>query len=224
MIWTSLQPVADGKADLAWVRPSQTDLMPFSHVLSEDERARAARFLNEADRKAFIAGRIVTRLFMGERTAQAPHSIRFAYSEHGRPSVADAPDFSISHSGDHVVVAIARDYRTKIGIDAECHDRVADLTRIERMVLTVPELAWLDACEDRRAGFLQLWVMKEAVLKAAGTGLSTDPRLVCINPQNAGVRWIAGAPYGNWQMHQIDIQSGVAVALALCEPLAEGQG
>jgi len=224
MIWTSLQPVADGKADLAWVRPSQTDLKPFIHLLSDDERARAARFLNEVDRKAFIAGRVAARLLMSERTERSPHSIRFTYSSHGRPTVDDGPDFNISHSGDHVLVALARDPGTMIGVDAECHDRATDLTKVERLVLSGPEIAWLNACENRREAFLQLWVMKEAVLKAAGTGLSTDPRMVCINPQNASVRWTAGAPCGNWQMHQLDLQWGITVALALCEPLAKGPG
>lgn len=219
MIWSSIQSVAEGKAQLAWVRPSTVDFCSFYHILSDDERLRAARFLKEEDRKAFIAGRVAVRLLLADRLRCGPHTIRFLYSEYGRPNVADGPDFNISHSGDHVLVALARDPGTSIGIDVECLNRETNLAKLEPVVLSGPELEWLNGCQDRHSAFLRLWVMKEAVLKAAGTGLSTDPRLVHIDPQNLRVCWPAQTPYEIWQLYQIDLGSKIVVALTVKETL-----
>lgn len=68
---------------------------------------------------------------------------------------------------------------TRIGIDVERVGRAAD---IPAHVLHPVEIAWLAslAPEDRARGFARLWTLKEAYLKALGTGLARDTRTFAV--------------------------------------------
>lgn len=215
MIWSSIQTVADGLVDVAWTSLSETDERPYMNLLAADEQARSLRFAKENDRRAFVVGRIAVRLLISERIGVSPAGIRFEYSDHGRPVVGQAPDFNISHSGDHVVVAIARPPNTTIGVDVECHARQTATDALESLVFVSEEISWLDACCDRREGFFRLWVRKEAMLKAAGTGLTIDPRLLSIDPLTCQVCWATTAPPGRCRIYDIQSPRGVSAAVAV---------
>jgi 4'-phosphopantetheinyl transferase len=107
--------------------------------------------------------------------------VRFRRDARGKPDL-DNPDriglqFSISRSGALELLAVAEDAR--VGVDLELLGRIparwaivnAALTEQERSVLPADEFAAADS-------FIRSWVRKEALLKAAGVGLSVEPRLV----------------------------------------------
>ena len=68
-------------------------------VLSEDERARAARFVFDVHRHRFIACRAWLRGQLGERVSRAAHDLRFEYGPVGKPALpGGALRFNVSHS------------------------------------------------------------------------------------------------------------------------------
>ncbi len=108
-----------------------------------------------------------------------------AHSPAGKP-VLQAADgtvalhISLSHARGMVACAIAR--RFDLGLDLEWLDRRADLAPLvgqffndgERVVLqSMPEHA-------RTQMIYHIWTIKEAILKAMGTGLSHDPKTITI--------------------------------------------
>ena len=58
-------------------------------ILADDERRRAERFHFEKDRRHFIAGRGALRILLSRYLAQSPDDVRFAYSNYGKPRLAD---------------------------------------------------------------------------------------------------------------------------------------
>ena len=84
--------------------------------------------------------------------------------------------FNVSHSGRHGLIAIAQ--RDGIGIDVE--ERVAqrDLEGIGSLVYGPVERRLLASATGRERVhlFYRLWSMKEALIKALGTGFSLSPR------------------------------------------------
>lgn len=80
--------------------------------------------------------------------------------------------FNVSHSGHHGLIALAPSGR--IGVDVEDRSPRRDLDRLSEAVFGPNEQAELAAAsgDDRTRLFFRLWTLKEAVLKAAGTGLS----------------------------------------------------
>src|SRR5205807_31100 len=74
-----------------------------AHLLSEDERDRAARFYFERHRAAFTVARGALRTLAGRYLGCAPAPLVFGYRERGKPYlVASHGDlrFNVSHSAD----------------------------------------------------------------------------------------------------------------------------
>ena len=146
-------------------------------ILDERERARAARFVFEQDRRAYTAAHALLRHALSDRAGVEPSAWRFAAGSRGKPYLAKQPAgfdlrFSLSHCRSMVAVAIAQDL--EVGVDVEACDRAVDL-EIANSCFAPDEIAMLNGLpqpEQRRDRFIMLWTLKEAVIKATGAGLS----------------------------------------------------
>ena len=93
-------------------------------------------------------------------------------AEGGKPYFPDSPwHFSISHTRKRVFCALSR---KKVGIDAEELDRDIHLKLADK-ILSPAERAQFDAAEEKRRALLTFWVLKEASVKLAETGLRGYP-------------------------------------------------
>ena len=83
--------------------------------------------------------------------------------------------FNVSHSGQHGLIAIARN--GCLGIDVEERFPQRDFEGIGSLVFGPEErrLLGITAGPDRVHLFYRLWSMKEALIKALGTGFSLSP-------------------------------------------------
>lgn len=107
-------------------------------------------------------------------------------SAHGRPVVAGVAPGSV-HVGlsrTDGLVAVAFDRRREVGIDVERADS-AGFEDFDAVALHPGERVATDL--DR----VRLWTLKEAALKAAGVGLTVDPRTVQVAERPGGylVAW-----------------------------------
>lgn len=147
--------------------------------LSETERARAARFHHMSDRWEFVLGRLMARHLLAARCGAAPADFRFEENAHGRPDIAHPADtgvrFNLSHSGGLVACVIAE---CQAGVDLERLDRPAVDPRVIGRYCSADEQAALASMPEklRHERFLQLWTLKEAYVKARGTGLTLPLR------------------------------------------------
>ena len=107
---------------------------------------------------------------------------QWAYNEHGKPYIANGPEFSISHCKEGI--AVAADDKP-IGIDIE-GIRHAEEDLIRR-VMNAEELeqVYSGANEQEQARiFTRLWTQKEAVVKAQGVGIASFEQLQQVLAQN----------------------------------------
>ena len=169
-----------GVCQVWWARPC--DVRPeHDALLGEADLARRERLARPADRQRMTAGAAVARLVLGTALGTPPADLRIdrtcatCGSPHGRPRLADADglDFSVSHSGHCVVVAVLPGGR--VGVDVEQVGRFApgELEELASCALADAELehvARLPAAARPRA-FTVCWVRREAVLKATGQRL-----------------------------------------------------
>lgn len=144
-------------------------------TLTDDERARAARFLRHEDAVRFLATRTALRESIGASLGILPARVRFRYDEVGRPSVVDAPggfDFNVSHSGDFALIALSRERR--VGVDIESKRATRDWRALAQTVFAAREHAFVEALPDhaRLDAFFAVWTAKEALLKAIGVGIT----------------------------------------------------
>jgi 4'-phosphopantetheinyl transferase len=141
--------------------------------LSEDEAARASRFVFERDRQRFIVARGRLREVLAHVVGVKPATLRFDYAAHGKPSLAAFSDvrFNLSHSEALAALAVSR-AGVEIGVDVEhvrpLKEDIAErfFSRREAATLrALPESEQVDA-------FFRCWTRKEAIVKAIGEGLS----------------------------------------------------
>ncbi len=115
------------------------------------------------------AGSETAHRLLEELTAKAwpevPHPLPLHKDERGKPFFMGFPSrhFNLSHSGDWAACVLSD---KPVGVDLQLHR--AQPRRVAQR-FTPQEQAWL---EQNPAGFFDLWVKKEAYLKALGTGLT----------------------------------------------------
>jgi 4'-phosphopantetheinyl transferase len=116
-------------------------------------------------RDGWLAARVLLAMIVDCGTLPAIHQ-----RAGGKPVFVDAqlPAFSMSHSGDVVVVLLSDSH--DVGCDVECIRPRARYTDIAQAYFTPEENHWLQAQneEARLAHFWRLWTAREAVLKQGG--------------------------------------------------------
>ena len=148
-------------------------------ILSEDERARAARFVPARERRRFVQCRAALREILGRLLEEPPESLRFRAAAIGKPELdrdtgENLPSlhFNVSHSAELGLIAVCRG--REVGVDLERVRPISEAGRIVASFFTASELAEFQAIpeEIRPLAFHRGWTRKEAVLKGFGTGIS----------------------------------------------------
>jgi len=188
-------------------------------LLSAAEVRRAGRYKFERDEARFVSCRTSLRLLLSRYTGAPPEEIAFRYEPGGKPALAGIAgwQFNVSHSRDLAAVAISR--YDALGIDLELIDAGFPRRETAPDILAADELSDLDALPPalQAAYFFQLWTLKEALLKAVGSGLSLDPREIRIRLDEALTPALISAPpeFVHASLHRFSLQAGYAAALAV---------
>jgi 4'-phosphopantetheinyl transferase len=222
----SIGPLEPGECHVWWARPG--DAGERAHALVDpDERRRLARLRRRADRDRFVAARGLTRLvlagYLDRPAAMVAISRRCpACGEpHGKPRLAspgEGLEFSVSHSGDRVVVAVSR---RPVGVDVEQLRAELLVEELAPQVLLPGEAAALRDLRDRErtTGFLVYWTRKEAMVKATGQGLAMPLSSVGVSGPGEPPRltaWPARSELaGQVSLHDLDAGAGHVAALAV---------
>jgi 4'-phosphopantetheinyl transferase len=171
---------------------SPEDVAEHRSILCESERQRCDRFLFAKDRALYLVAHALVRSALSCYANVAPGAWRFVQNAFGRPEIArgftNRPiRFSLSHSSGVAIVAVACD--RDIGADVEEIRTGTIVDDVTSYAFSARERSAIAAMRDpaRCRRFFEHWTLKEAYIKAIGTGLSTPPDRVEFT-------WSAGAP------------------------------
>lgn len=128
--------------------------------------------------------------------------------------------FSVSHSGDWMLLAVACDCR--VGIDIERLRQGVRVDNLARRFFTEREAERLLSLpsEDRKAAFFRVWVRKEAYLKAVGGGVPAGLRRLSVSvapdepPKILNTELEPGGASA-FSLYDIDVPEGYVGALAV---------
>lgn len=183
-------------------------------MLSDEEEERVRGFTQEKRIREFILGRAAARLLLSERLGIHPGVVPLEVAESGAVTVAESPvSVSIAHSGDHAVAAAAS---RGVGVDIESiAPRHASL---HRYLLHPDEHDLLDSVplDPDRAQIL-VWTLKEATLKAMGTGLRFSPKKLRLHVDFAAERAVVEVEGGGRWSACFEQWDNYYVALAFSE-------
>ena len=141
--------------------------------LFPDIQKKAENFPPE-DRKRTLAGRYLLKKMIKEIYGR--ESFEISYNENGKPEL-DFCFFSISHSGNYAVCAVAE---TPVGIDIENTGRFK--RREKYMFFTDNETRYVNSADSARR-FCLIWTRKEAYIKALGEPLSFAAKTELVTPE-----------------------------------------
>lgn len=170
-------------------------LASFRHTLDDAERAQAERFAFDADRRDYLVAHGLRRQLLGRTLGVPPEALRFTVDEpRGKPRLAwperTGIDFNLSHT--HGLVACAWSVPRHadaasvrpVGVDCENASRPID-DDVAEVFCNAAELAAVSG--PATTARVNVWVMKEALLKASGRGLELPLHEVHIGLEPARV-------------------------------------
>lgn len=160
-----------------------------TRLLTAAERAGLGRRLTPGARRRCLGARLLCRYALSARSSRPLEHWRFTTGEHGRPELGPAVDglrFNLSHTEGLIACVVTRG--RGCGVDAGPDPAPAGLAARLAPRLAPAERAELAASppgvRDAVAG--ELWVLKEAYLKALGTGLTRDLGSFAFGPRGGG--------------------------------------
>lgn len=182
----------------------------FRPLLSADECKKADRYHFEKDRRCYTLTRGIQRQLIGRYLNRAPESIVFEYNSHGKPLLPGRElAFNATHSGDKALLVFSTD--GNIGIDLERIRPDFDFSRIQHRYFSADQVAEISASPDPRTTFFQLWTLKEAFIKAIGSGIFYDLNAFdvpleapCFSDPKTGKEW---------QVQPLTLYPGFAAAI-----------
>lgn len=170
-----------------WSVPLQAEsatVENLSRWLSPEEKYRAGRFVTQELTRRFTVCRGVLRFLLSQFVERSPEELQFQYGQWGKPSLVGSQSlglhFNVSHSADWAMIAICN---SPIGVDLEIEQGRINYRAIASQVLSqAEEVAYksIPAVEHAET-ILQLWVCKEATLKAMGLGIAEGLKKVAFS-------------------------------------------
>jgi len=213
-VWLAPEALADDPAVFVALRS----------VLPDDEIERMEGFRAGTPRRLHLLARGLQRLMLSRLVpAVRSRDWRFDRTPAGRPSLSPAHqldvDFNLAHT--RGVVAMAAAGGVTLGLDVESFERRRSL-EIARRYFSAREIAAFEALPEARRSrrFIELWTLKEAYLKAIGTGISGGLATTTFDWRDGGIRFEreSDPEAGRWQFRQWGWGDAHLLALACLAP------
>lgn len=215
-------PCIDQRAKVWLVDTSVSAPESDFEVLSEAEREAAARLVQPGRRNQYRMAHLWFRRLLAQHLGQAPASLTLQAGPQGKPFLPRFArcQFNLSHSGNWALIGISSaPTLAGLGVDLEVLRVIDLLPELCAQVLTPQESTFLMRLSphERSAGFLRIWVCKEAALKAIGQGLAIPPLRVQTDPEHAQGQALIGqgACLQRVQVYTMTHPQGLVLALAL---------
>lgn len=197
--------------DLWLSRPGELPLISNTGPLDRKTRV----FQQRLQRRFFL------RLLLGAYLGRPGKDVKLITNARGKPALAAGNlSFSVSHSGDWLLVAVGSN--VEVGVDLEIPRTLRKVRELARRYFTAHEARWVEEQEPaaRERAFLRLWTAKEAMVKAAGTGLAGYVNRVEVDLDNPPVLRRAPGdwpPPAHWSLLELDLPDELLGHLAAAD-------
>ena len=187
-----------------------TTLYKHKQLLPEHLKNRLNDITHDVSHTNSLNGLIIAnKLLTDLQTGLSLHQL--SYHNHGKPFLPNGYSISIAHSGNIVLCACSA--TCNLGVDLETLDNKDNLHYED--YLTPKEITTLRFANDPNIVFKQMWVRKEAVLKADGIGLLHPLNELDITHNTTQLN------NNTYYLHNINIATGYVTALATTQPQCE---
>lgn len=191
----------------------QWDQHKLIRVLSDSELYRQHRLRSQLKQQYFVVARAALRTILGLYLNKNPSALSFVYSPSGKPYLAENElNFNLTHSGDFMLCAVA--IERKIGIDLQQEKQYYN-RRLALRLLSAQELCQLQLLSDNEQlnYFHQIWVGKEALVKAQGAAWNFSLAKITLPSKDYFYNVALGAPQLGWYLQFLHLFAGYQLAI-----------
>ena len=143
-------------------------------TLGNEELERANRLVSERHRREFVVAHGMVREVLSRYCGRPPHELKFEKTASGKPFLVDDARirFNLTHSHGRSVIVVGRE--REVGVDLEMLRPEVDVISLARRFFSSRDQAFIEGSGQTgwHERFLQTWVVREAVFKALGTGMT----------------------------------------------------
>ncbi len=158
-----------------------TDTLTLNTYLNQEENIKSLKFVKENDKNSYIKSHALLRIILSSYLDINPSLIEFECNEFFKPKLAKKYEsrfyFNLSHTTTcaYVIVSTSKN----CGIDVEdFNENIKIDTKILDMILSQEEEKNFYKASKKKELFFTYWTLKEAYLKAKGTGFLDNPRKI----------------------------------------------
>jgi len=145
-------------------------------LLSEEEHKKAKAFVQERDSRAYLLSHFYLRkIFSFYFPSVSPSQWSYRYNAYGKPSLVGKEGFHFNLSHAHSCAYVICSDEGVCGIDVEEKRNLEITENLATLIFSKNELALYEKSQAKEGLFYQVWTLKEAHLKAVGTGLMEMP-------------------------------------------------
>jgi 4'-phosphopantetheinyl transferase len=143
--------------------------------LSTEEVQRYQRFFYEQDKQNYLVSHVLLRNALSKYVDVPASQWIFTCNEQGKPEVITVPglpeiEFNITHTEGLCACVVAVD--AEVGIDAENINRQCNYKKLAQRMFSNDENDLIGSSDEPAVQFYKFWTLREAYVKALGTGLS----------------------------------------------------
>ena len=177
---TSLIESLENETHVWFCRPDEiTDkviLDEYLSILSNEEREKYQRFHFEKDSHSYLVSHALVRKVLSRYCDVQPETWKFSFNQHGKPEILSSikcPNikFNLSHADGMSACVVSLD--NDCGVDVENIHRKNKLHAVAERMFAEQEAKIMSACDESKMQkkFFDFWTLREAYVKAVGTGL-----------------------------------------------------
>jgi 4'-phosphopantetheinyl transferase len=193
-------------------------------ILSEEERERCDRLRFKEDRRDFVAAHaLLRRSLSAYLPRRLPEEWGFETGPRGKPALSRAPvaeeviEFNLSHTRGFVACAISS---VRVGLDVERIHPETKFIEIAEHFFHSEETSTLKTLSPHEAAvrFIELWTLKEALLKGLGIGISEQLQKTLVDIKDSGpicIQAPAGVKPDGWKFAILAPEKNLRLAVAV---------
>jgi 4'-phosphopantetheinyl transferase len=193
-------------------------------ILSEEERERCDRLRFKEDRRDFVAAHaLLRRSLSAYLPRRLPEEWRFETGSRGKPALSrtsaaeEVIEFNLSHTRGFVACAISS---VRVGLDVERIHPETKFIEIAEHFFHVQETSALKILSPHEGAvrFIELWTLKEALLKGLGVGISEQLQRTLVAIKDSGpicIQAPAGAKPDGWKFAVLAPEKNLRLAIAV---------
>lgn len=140
--------------------------------LSPSDNERVSAMADREAARLWRTARIATRIVLERAGSEALRRLNFEIETGGRPRLAGAPHFNVSHTGEAALIVVSKDKQA--GVDLERKERRIRMSgdRRQRIIEAAQRMGAQRALSSASdTDVIVAWVRLEAAAKALGSGI-----------------------------------------------------